>query len=179
MNNNQVNVGDIITARYLDFAGNMQTGLFLVYSTDKETLGNKGSSAFNTLKISSEPDSFQVLLEMKYYQFLNHDSWVNCNTNQRLHQGQVKQVLGRVSGYTLQLIKNQMKHFNQVVFDDMDKYIASNKYADNYSINPNRGALRLDRHNNLRANGETLTLDSLSDMVVAKLLNKIDKKEDC
>lgn len=134
----RVNVGDIILCKYLDFNNNIKIGMFLVYFHDCVMI--KGSQSFNTLKVCTRPSAFQVKLDASHLKFLQYDSYVSCNCQQRFHEDQVIQILGRVNSHHLNIIRTQLNNFNQRVCDQLVNDINKNSMFNtiSYSENPHR-----------------------------------------
>ena len=111
-----VNIGDIVQIKYLDFDNNERVGMFLVYSKDSYWLSNLKS--FSTIKVCTNPLSYQVELD---YKFLDHTSYANCSSFQRFRVDQVYKILGHISTKDLIKVRKQLKNFSK----DVDKQLES------------------------------------------------------
>ena len=124
-----VNIGDIILAKYLDFNGTVEDGLFLVYSKDNYWLSKMRS--FSALKVCTNPLSYQVPISKKQYPFLDHDSYINCSCQQRFKEVDPENVteftkiskLGSVNSYTLDKVRKQLRNFNKDVDEQLQTAI--------------------------------------------------------
>lgn len=132
----RVNVGDIILAQYLDFNNEIKTGMFLVYFHDCDILS--GSQSFNTLKVCTKPNLFQVKLDSNFFKFLTYDSYVSCTCQQRFHESQVLNILGRVTSRTMQTIETQLKQFNKEIDKQIEAFSERQNtlHSISYSNNP-------------------------------------------
>lgn len=162
-NINNIKLGDIVLAEYLTFTKEIKIGIFLVYAIDHTLDGNVRT--FSTFKLSTTPRSFQLKLDASYYRFLNHDSYINANSTQRLCVDQIQAVLGTANSHTMSLIKKQLKNYMRQVYDELDESIEKGlKATICYSTNPNNQSL----HQNdtiVTINGKEVPLTKLMSLI--------------
>ena len=108
-----INIGDVVCAKYYKFTGEVDEGLFLVYSLDSYWV--KGFSGFSAIKLCTEPEIYQVKLSKDQFAYLDHDSYINCNCLQRLSIDQVKYRLGVVDAKVLYCVGKQLDNLNKDV----------------------------------------------------------------
>lgn len=109
----RVNVGDIILAKYLDFDEEVQTAMFVVCYHECGDV--RTSNNFTAIKVSSNPQCYQIPLKTEYLKFLKHDSFLNCNMMFRFREDQVIKIVGRFTPYYLnKLLQQTSNYFNRM-----------------------------------------------------------------
>lgn len=162
-NYNNVNVGDVVVARYLDFEGEIRLGMFLVFAMRPKATPEQ--CHLSVLKISTHARSFQVSLSSSVYRFLHYDSFVNCVDTHILSVSQVTQVLGNISMQTMMLVKKQLKNAMSSCYDQMDDFIMHGRPAVSNIDNKHRGGLMLEG-STLMVDGKPLTKEMLRSILL-------------
>lgn len=163
--NTNYQIGDIVLANYLTFKEEIKIGMFLIYALDKKSFSDPYQT-FSVLKISTDAGSFQLRLDSKYYKFLNHDSFINANTSQKIGVTQIKQKLGSVNSYTMSIVKKQLKHCMHGIYDELDKFIAEDHESTLvYNINPNNQNNQITGDSVISIDGQSISLQNLASLI--------------
>lgn len=125
----RVNVGDVILHDYLDFDGQIQTAMFVVCY--HECFDTVVSGNFTAIKISTNKQCYQVHLLKEYLPFLNHDSFLNCNTMFRFREDGVQKIVGRLTPYYLnKMLQQTQNYFNKMKKEITDVIGPNNLFKD-------------------------------------------------
>ena len=116
-----VNIGDFVLIDFTKFDGTKERGIFYVIYLDSDVA--KWSSKFIALKLSALPQLFQVALSPKYYPFLKHESYINCNDPVRFDRNQVIRCIGSSNSQLLTLVQRQLNQFTDSINKQIDKVI--------------------------------------------------------
>lgn len=101
----RVNVGDVVLVKHRTLEDEEQSGLFVVIYHECEDM--RTSDTFTAIKISSREGSYQIPLTTDRVQFLDHDSYINCNSIMRFREPSVYRILGTLNPYYLNKIITQ------------------------------------------------------------------------
>ena len=118
----RVDIGDVVLLPFANFDGSMTTGLFLVLYHEAHD-GDRASTNFTGVKISSHEYHYSIPLEKMFLSFLHHDSFVNCNQQHRFQESQVIRRIGMVNRPSMFAIASQIKNYHYKVSKQLDSFI--------------------------------------------------------
>lgn len=121
----RVNQGDIILTRYGNFDVEEKVGLFLVLYHECHT--DPTSDNFIALKISSKEGFFQVPLSCERITCLDHDSFINCDTQFKFREPDVYRIVGKMTRYYMNKILMQLTNYHNRVQSSLRKYIGEDR----------------------------------------------------
>lgn len=119
----RVNVGDVVMIKHHTLDNEEQTGLFIVIYHECEDI--RTSDTFTAVKISSREGSYQIPITTDRAPFLNHDSYINCNSIERFREPSVYRILGSVNPYYLNKIITQTNCYFRRMHQQLIKHIPS------------------------------------------------------
>lgn len=125
-------MGNVVLVDFIRFDGEVDTGLFLVVNVTADYKAE--AQTFTAIKISSNSASFQVALKKCHAPFLQHDSYINCSSVIRLHEDQVKVIVGTVNMHTMRLVRKQFGQFAKQITDQLDTHIERHSKWQNTSL---------------------------------------------
>ena len=120
----RVNIGDVILVPYGTYSGEIKNAVFLVIYHEAYD-GNRSSSDFTGIKISSHEYHYGILLKKDFLPFLHHDSYINCNQQHRFSEDQVIKRLGEVNKQSMFNILQQLKNYNAATQRKLNQFIGS------------------------------------------------------
>lgn len=133
----RVDVGDVILAEMLDFNKEIKVAMFVVCY--HESYDDYTSNNFTAIKISSEEHCYQIKLLKEYLPFLNHDSFLNCNSVFRFREQQVIGKVGRLNAFYLNKVLQQTQNYYNKMKEQIIRVIGPNNLFEDFSNPQTRG----------------------------------------
>lgn len=113
----RVNVGDVVLIKYRTYQDELVNGLFVVCYHESQNI--RASEGFTAIKISSKSGCYQIALLKQATDFIDHDSYINCNMTMKFIEDQVIDIIGRVNKHILNSMILQLEQYHK----DMQKQL--------------------------------------------------------
>ena len=114
----EANIGDIVQIKYSDFDGKETEGMFLIYGKDPAPL-----TSFYAVKVCTRSISFEVPILKSDFDFLDHDSFINCICQQKFRVDQIKHRWGMVNTTVLAKVRKQLQNISIKIDDQLESEI--------------------------------------------------------
>lgn len=130
----RVNVGNVVLVNIRNYKDEMQAAMFVVLKCDCDVPGLETSDRFTAVKISSNSGSFQVPLDSSKLKFLEHDSFINCDSIERFTNSQVYRIVGTISSYYMNRLLSQTSNYFISIQEQMINSIPENDRLEDIKI---------------------------------------------
>lgn len=130
----RVNTGNVVLVNIINFKDEPQAAMYVVLECDCDLKGLESSDRFTAVKISSNAGLYQVPLSADRLPFLEHDSYINCDSVCRFTNDQAYRIIGTITPYYMNRLLSQTSNYFLSIQEAMVNSIPDNLRMEDIKI---------------------------------------------